>query len=150
MLNRMLQNKAPIIYGDGKQKRCFSYIDDCLSCLIPMKDQSNLNKQIINIGPDEEFVTINKVAEICSNITGSNFKPIYKPDRPKRSSMRLVLQKRQEDYLIIKLQSILKQVYQKTFEYIKKEEEQNHLIITLTSKFERAYTVYLDKKRNII
>ena len=34
MLNRMLQNKAPIIYGDGEQKRCFSYIDDCLSCLI--------------------------------------------------------------------------------------------------------------------
>ena len=48
-----------------------------------MKDQKNLNKQIINIGPDEEFVTINKVAEICSNITGSNLKPIYKPDRPR-------------------------------------------------------------------
>ena len=30
MLNRILQNKAPIIYGDGEQKRCFSYIDDCL------------------------------------------------------------------------------------------------------------------------
>ena len=47
-----------------------------------MKDQKNLNKQIINIGPDEEFVTINKVAEICSNVTGNNLKPIYKPDRP--------------------------------------------------------------------
>jgi len=33
MINRMLQNKAPIIYGDGQQKRCFSYIDDCLDCL---------------------------------------------------------------------------------------------------------------------
>ena len=60
MINRMLQSKAPIIYGDGEQKRCFSYIDDCLSCLIPMLDQKDLNKQIINIGPDEEFVTINE------------------------------------------------------------------------------------------
>ena len=68
MLNRIMQNKSPIIYGDGNQKRCFSYIDDCLSCLIPMVDNSKLNKQIINIGPDEEFVTINKVFEICSNI----------------------------------------------------------------------------------
>ena len=41
MLNRILQNKAPIIYGDGEQKRCFSYIDDCLSCLIPMKASKN-------------------------------------------------------------------------------------------------------------
>ena len=39
MLNRMLQNKAPIIYGNGEQKGCFSYIDDCLTCLLPMKDQ---------------------------------------------------------------------------------------------------------------
>ena len=39
MINRMLQNKAPIIYGDGEQKRCFSYIDDCLSCMLPMLDQ---------------------------------------------------------------------------------------------------------------
>ena len=83
MLNRILQKKPPIIYGDGEQKRCFSYIDDCLACLIPMKDQKNLNKQIINIGPDEEFVTINKVSEICSNITGSNLDPIYKKDRPR-------------------------------------------------------------------
>ena len=83
MINRMMQGKAPIIYGDGKQTRCFSYIDDCLSCLIPMLDQKNLNKQVINIGPDEEFVTINKVAELCSNITGVNLNPIYKKDRPK-------------------------------------------------------------------
>ena len=39
MINRMLQGKAPIIYGDGKQTRCFSYIDDCLSCMIPMLDK---------------------------------------------------------------------------------------------------------------
>jgi len=83
MINRMLQGKPPIIYGDGEQKRCFSYIDDCLSCLLPMLDQKNLNRQIINIGPDEEFVTINKIAEICSNITGVNLPPIYKPGRPK-------------------------------------------------------------------
>ena len=39
MINRMLQKKAPIIYGNGKQKRCFSYIGDCLTCLVPMLDQ---------------------------------------------------------------------------------------------------------------
>ena len=77
-INRMMQGKAPIVYGDGEQKRCFSYIDDCLSCMIPMLDQKDLNKQIINIGPDEEFVTVNKVVEICSNITGSNLEAVHK------------------------------------------------------------------------
>ena len=40
MINLMLQNRQPKIYGDGKQKRCFSYIDDDLFCLkkIPGKD----------------------------------------------------------------------------------------------------------------
>ena len=82
MLNRMMQKKAPIIYGDGEQKRCFSYIDDCISCLIPMLDQKNLHREVINIGPDEEFVTVNQVAEICSNIKRDNAEPIHKKDRP--------------------------------------------------------------------
>ena len=82
MLNRMMQKKAPIIYGDGEQRRCFSYIYDCISCLIPMMDQKNLHREIINIGPDEEFVTVNKVAEICSNVSGFNSEPIYKKDIP--------------------------------------------------------------------
>ncbi|MBT59573.1 MAG: epimerase, partial [Acidiferrobacteraceae bacterium] len=83
MINRLLQNKRPIIYGDGNQKRCFSYIDDCIYCLLALIDSKKVVGEVINIGPDEEFVTINKIAEICSNITGSNLKPEYYPDRPK-------------------------------------------------------------------
>ena len=119
MINRMLQNKAPIIYGDGKQKRCFSYIDDCLSCLVPMLDQNNLNKQIINIGPDEEFVTINKVSEICSNITGSNLKPIYKKDRPREVKHASCSADKARKLLNYKTKTDLKNGIIKTFNYIK-------------------------------
>ena len=119
MLNRILQKKAPIIYGDGKQMRCFSFIDDCLFCLIPMKDQKSLNKQIINIGPDEEFVTINEVAAICSNITGSNLKPIYKPDRPKEVKHATCSADKARKLLNYKTTVDLKTGIQKTFDYIK-------------------------------
>ncbi len=119
MINRMLQKKAPIIYGDGEQKRCFSYIDDCLSCLIPMLDQQNLNKQIINIGPDEEFVTINKVAEICSNITGSNLKPIYKRERPREVKHATCSADKARKFLNYKTKTDLLTGIQKTFDYIK-------------------------------
>ncbi|MFL2889637.1 MAG: NAD-dependent epimerase/dehydratase family protein [Pelagibacteraceae bacterium] len=119
MINRMLQGKAPIIYGDGKQTRCFSYIDDCLSCLIPMLDQKNLNKQIINIGPDEEFVTINKVAELCSNVTGINLNPIYKKDRPKEVKHATCSANKARTLLDYKTKVSLFDGIQKTFEYIK-------------------------------
>ena len=119
MINRMLQGKAPIIYGDGNQTRCFSYIDDCLSCLIPMLDQKNLNKQIINIGPDEEFVTINKVAEICSNITRTNLKPIYKKDRPQEVKHATCSADKARSLLNYKTTVNLSEGIQKTFDYIK-------------------------------
>ena len=120
MINRMLQGKAPIIYGDGEQKRCFSYIDDCLSCLLPMLDQKDLNKQIINIGPDEEFVTINNIAEICSNITGANLPPIYKPGRPKEVKHATCSADKARKFLNYKTSVSLKDGIQKTYEYIKK------------------------------
>ena len=118
MINRMLQGKAPIIYGDGKQTRCFSYIDDCLSCLIPMLDDKIVNKQIINIGPDEEFVTINKVAELCSNVTGMNLPPIYKKDRPQEVKHAICSDKARK-LLKYKTKVSLKDGIQKTYEYIK-------------------------------
>jgi UDP-glucose 4-epimerase len=119
MINRMLQGKAPIIYGNGEQKRCFSYIDDCLKCLIPMVDQKDLNKQIINIGPDEEFVTINKIAEICSNLTGTNLPPIYKPGRPREVKYATCSADKARKLLNYKTSISLNDGIQKTFEYIK-------------------------------
>ncbi len=120
MLNRILQKQSPIIYGDGEQKRCFSYIEDCLSCLIPMLDQKNLNKQIINIGPDEEFVTINKIFEICSNVTGSNLNPIHKKDRPREVKHATCSANKARKLLNYKTTTDLITGIRSTYEYIKK------------------------------
>lgn len=79
MANRVLQDKPPIIYGDGEQTRCFSHIDDVISCLTKMKDVS---QDIINIGPDEGAVTINELAKTVLDYIGSDLEPIYYPDRP--------------------------------------------------------------------
>jgi len=120
MLNRMMQKKAPIIYGDGEQKRCFSYIDDCISCLIPMMDQKNLHREIINIGPDEEFVTVNHVAEICSNVSGFNAKPIHKKDRPREVKHALCSADKARRLLNYKTTTTLRDGIIETYEYIKK------------------------------
>jgi len=121
MLNRLLQNKKPIIYGDGNQKRCFSYIDDCIYCLLALIDNKAAVGEIINIGPDEEFVTINKIAEICSNITGSNLKPEYYPDRPKEVKHATCSSNKARKLLKYKTTTDLYEGIKKTFEYIKEK-----------------------------
>lgn len=83
MANLMLQGRAPIIYGDGEQRRCFSYITDCVGVLAAMATETNVVGEIINIGPDEEFISVNELAVKLANITGCNLQPIYMPDRPR-------------------------------------------------------------------
>ena len=81
-INRNLQNKPSIIYGDGNQKRCFSYIDDVIFCLEKLALDKKISKEIINIGPDEETITINQLAKMVANETGYNGEPLYVEGRP--------------------------------------------------------------------
>lgn len=82
MINRMLQNQQPIIYGDGEQKRCFSFVGDCLSCLSGMLDNRKVTGEVINIGPDRPFITINELAREIASIIGFRLDPIYVDPRP--------------------------------------------------------------------
>jgi len=82
MINRMLQGKQPIIYGDGEQKRCFSFINDVVDPLVNSCFSPNASKKVINVGPDEESVTINQLALILAEILDFQLDPIYFPDRP--------------------------------------------------------------------
>jgi UDP-glucose 4-epimerase len=81
-INRMLQGKQPIIYGAGEQKRCFSFIQDCIAPLKKLVENKLVRNEVINIGPDEEFVTINELAGIVAESLGFDLKPIYLPERP--------------------------------------------------------------------
>lgn len=82
MINLMLQGRQPIIYGDGMQRRCFSFIDDCLSCLKKMGMQGGLSGHVFNIGPDEQTVTILELAQRIANLLKFPLQPIFVPGRP--------------------------------------------------------------------
>jgi UDP-glucose 4-epimerase len=83
MINRMLKNQQPIIYGSGNQKRCFSFVKDMLEPIFLATKITEANRQVINIGPDEEFITINYLAELIARILNFDLDPIYMPERPK-------------------------------------------------------------------
>ena len=83
MINSTIKNKKIYIYGDGYQKRSFSDISDCVQALSHMiESDRNLNKEIYNIGPDKNEITINNLAEYISIITDLSPEVIYIPDRP--------------------------------------------------------------------
>ena len=82
MINRMLQGKQPIIYGDGSQMRCFSFIQDVIEPLMVACETSLADGMLINIGPDEEFISINELANRISQILKFELNPIYLPGRP--------------------------------------------------------------------
>lgn len=89
MINLMLQQRPPVIYGDGKQQRCFSYVDDCIYCLKAMAFDPWVTGHIINIGPDENPVEIRALAELIANLTGFNGEPTYMPGRPQEVKIAL-------------------------------------------------------------
>jgi UDP-glucose 4-epimerase len=82
MINRMLQGRQPIIYGDGKQMRCFSDIDDVVDPLKKIILTDLADNKTINIGPDSNFITINDLANKIANILDFKLDPIYLPNRP--------------------------------------------------------------------
>ena len=82
MVNRMLQGKQPIIYGSGDQKRCFSFIQDVIDPLMVACETSVVDGTVTNIGPDEEFISINELAKTIADILSFDLDPIYMPGRP--------------------------------------------------------------------
>lgn len=81
--NRMLQGRQPVIYGDGSQERCFSYISDDVAPLMKMALQDNVVGETINVGPDSEVVSIKTVAEMVAGVLHFDLHPIFKAARPR-------------------------------------------------------------------
>lgn len=83
MINRVLRGQPIIIYGDGQQKRCFSWIGDAVGCLKKMLDCQPGPEPVFNIGPDEEEVTIHELAYRISQLMEVPFTPLHMPGRPR-------------------------------------------------------------------
>jgi UDP-glucose 4-epimerase len=83
MVNRMLQGQQPIIYGDGGQKRCFSFVQDCVDPLMLMGSLLGISGEIINVGPDEEYITILELARLLAELMAFDLDPIFVADRPR-------------------------------------------------------------------
>jgi UDP-glucose 4-epimerase len=119
MINLMMQGRQPIIYGDGNQKRCFSFVQDDIKCLKAIAFQDNVVGEIINIGPDEEFVTINELAKTIADILDFDLKPIYVPDRPQEVKLATCSADKARRLLGYHTEYTLRQGLEEMVEYIR-------------------------------
>ena len=60
----------------------FFIYDDVIFCLEKLALDNNINKEIINIGPDEETITVLELSKLVANETGL-MEIYFCKDRPK-------------------------------------------------------------------
>ena len=120
MINLMLQNRQPIIYGDGEQKRSFSDVEDCIYSIDKLATDPNIISEIVNIGPGpENEITINKLFEIISNELKFNLEPINKPERVNEVRDSICSSKLSESLLKSKSNQNINDIIKKMIHHIK-------------------------------
>lgn len=119
MINRNLQGKPSIIYGDGLQTRCFSHVDDCIQCLEKMALDPNIISETINIGPDEGTITVKELADIVAKECGMNEPHIHMPDRPREVKHASCSADRARQVLNYETKTTLEESVRQTVEYVR-------------------------------
>lgn len=119
MINRNLQGKPSIIYGDGLQTRCFSYVGDCISCLEKMALDPNIVSEIINIGPDEGTITVKDMANLVAKECAFSLDPIHMPDRPREVKHASCSADKARRVLNYETKTTLEESVRQTVEYVR-------------------------------
>ena len=71
----MKKNKAPVIYGQGKQERDFTYIEDIIRGLKTAMD-SNIDCDIFNLGTGK-YYNLNQLVKILNKALNKNLPAVY-------------------------------------------------------------------------
>ena len=79
-IKRVLQDKPPIIEGDGTQERCFTHVSDVVNANILAAENEKAWGDVFNIGT-EEIITIKDLAHLIIELEEKNLKPEYAAPR---------------------------------------------------------------------
>lgn len=75
-MNAILKGEPYYIYGDGKQRRQFSYIDEVIDQLVHLPANS-----VNNVGSNIVY-SLNDLCASIQQVTGTKLKPVLLPERP--------------------------------------------------------------------
>ena len=77
----LLRKESPPVYGDGKQSRDFTYVDNVVEGTIQASQTSGVSGEVFNIALGEEHSVLDLLAQINA-ILGLSVPPAFKPPRP--------------------------------------------------------------------
>ena len=124
-MNSLMKKESFYIYGDGKQKRCFSYIDDVVEAIF-VAGFGDFNGMTFNIGADKDF-SINELSDTIQEVTKIYLPPTYVEDRPQEVKVAIADHTLAKKYLKCRDKTSLKDGIKLTWEYAKKLGPQKYI-----------------------
>jgi nucleoside-diphosphate-sugar epimerase len=76
----LLEDRQPIIYGDGEQTRDFTYIANVVDGVLRACEAPRAAGEVINVATGGR-ISLNQLLETMNRIVGKNLRPIYKEPR---------------------------------------------------------------------
>ncbi|MEJ2244115.1 MAG: SDR family NAD(P)-dependent oxidoreductase [Candidatus Bathyarchaeota archaeon] len=80
-VNCFLENKSPIIFGDGKQTRDFVYVDDVVEANLCALKKEGVGGEVFNVCSGKES-SVNALFEVLQKVSGkSHVTPVFREER---------------------------------------------------------------------
>jgi UDP-glucose 4-epimerase len=80
-IEALVENRSPIVYGDGEQSRDFTYVDNVVEANLLAMAVSHGRGEAMNIAYGQR-TSLNQLLETLQRILGSKVKPVYQDPRP--------------------------------------------------------------------
>ncbi|MCJ7729864.1 MAG: SDR family oxidoreductase [Sedimentisphaerales bacterium] len=77
----ILKDERPTVYGDGKQSRDFTYIDNVVEANLLAARAKQTKGEVVNVACGEA-VTVNEIIDTINKLLGKDIKAIYTLSRP--------------------------------------------------------------------
>ena len=80
-ITNMINDRPPVIYGDGTQTRDFTYISNAVSANLLAAEKDSFGGEVVNISTGIQL-DLNSLAKKVGEITHREYDPIYEETRP--------------------------------------------------------------------
>lgn len=78
---RLLKGQPPIIYGNGKKRRDFVYVDDVNDFHVLCMTDKRTDGKVFNLGSGRNY-SVNEVYQMIADLLDIHIEPVHRPDLP--------------------------------------------------------------------